>query len=92
MGLKVPLYCSTLRYESNIYLTNNTFRWRNSFSTNTPTIEMGTVMVDSLNHISNKKTITITTETLVARLYRYKNARVNKELGFITAKGYGKLA
>lgn len=56
------------------------------------TIEMGTVMVDSLNHISNKKTITITTETSVARLYRYKNARVNKELGFITTKNYGKLA
>ncbi|WP_282113507.1 hypothetical protein [Maribacter stanieri] len=56
------------------------------------TIEMGTVMVDSLNHISNKKTITITTETSVTRLYRYKNARVNKELGFITTKNYGKLA
>ncbi|HDZ05529.1 hypothetical protein LCGC14_0067660 [marine sediment metagenome] len=56
------------------------------------TIEMGIVMVDSLNHISNKKTITISTETSVARLYRYKNARVNKELGFITTKSYGKLA
>lgn len=54
--------------------------------------EVGIVLVDSLNDISNKKTITITTETSIARLYRYKNARVNKELAFVTNKTYGKLA
>ena len=54
--------------------------------------EVGIVLVDSLNDISNKKTITITDETSIARLYRYKNARVNKELAFATKKSYGKLA
>ncbi|WP_423998476.1 hypothetical protein [Maribacter sp. IgM3_T14_3] len=54
--------------------------------------EVGIVLVDSLNDISNKKTITITTETSIVRLYRYKNARVNKELAFATKKSYGKLA
>ena len=55
-------------------------------------IEMGIVMVDSLNGTDYKKTVTITSETSVARLYRYKNARVNKELAFTTHKSYGKLA
>lgn len=54
--------------------------------------EVGIVLVNSLNNFSNEKTITITTETSVARLYRYKNARVNKELAFITKKSYSKLA
>ncbi|VXB94092.1 hypothetical protein [Maribacter litoralis] len=56
------------------------------------TTEMGIVMVDSLNDFKPKKKIDITEETSVARLYRYKNARVNKELAFITNKSYGKLA
>ncbi|WP_299320140.1 hypothetical protein [uncultured Maribacter sp.] len=54
--------------------------------------EMGIVLVDSRDDISNKKSITITAETSIARLYRYKNARVNKELAFITKKSYSKLA
>lgn len=53
---------------------------------------MGIVMVDSLNDFKPKKKIDINEETSVARLYRYKNARVNKELAFITNKSYGKLA
>jgi hypothetical protein len=56
------------------------------------TTEMGIVLVDSRDDISNKKSITITAETSIARLYRYKNARVNKELAFITKKSYSKLA
>jgi len=56
------------------------------------TTEMGIVMVDSLNDINAEKKIVDTNETSVARLYRYKNARVNKELAFITNKTYGKLA
>ncbi|MEP2057322.1 MAG: hypothetical protein ABJJ05_05920 [Maribacter litoralis] len=56
------------------------------------TTEMGIVMVDSLNDFKPKKKVDITKETSVARLYRYKNARVNKELAFITNKSYGKLA
>jgi len=56
------------------------------------TIEMGIVMVDSLNNTDHKKTFTISTETEITRLYRYKNSRVNKELAFITQKSYGKLA
>ena len=56
------------------------------------TIEMGIVMVDSLNGTDYKKTFTITTKTEITRLYRYKNSRVNKELAFITHKSYGKLA
>lgn len=56
------------------------------------TTEMGIVMVDSLNDFKPKKKIDIIEETSVARLYRYKNARVNKELAFITNKSYGKLA
>ncbi|WP_339628113.1 hypothetical protein [uncultured Maribacter sp.] len=55
-------------------------------------IEMGIVMVDSLNGTDYKKTFTITTETELTRLYRYKNSRVNRELAFITHKSYGKLA
>lgn len=55
-------------------------------------IEMGIVMVDSLNNTDHKKTFTISTETEITRLYRYKNSRVNKELAFITQKSYGKLA
>ncbi|WP_282049679.1 hypothetical protein [Maribacter aquivivus] len=54
--------------------------------------EVGIDMVDSRDDISNEKTITITDETSIARLYRYKNARVNKELAFATKKSYGKLA
>ena len=56
------------------------------------TIEMGIVMVDGFNSTEYKKTFTINTETSVARLYRYKNSRVNRELAFITKKSYGKLA
>lgn len=56
------------------------------------TIEMGIVMVDGFNSTEYKKTSTINTETSVARLYRYKNSRVNRELAFITKKSYGKLA
>ncbi|APQ18316.1 hypothetical protein [Maribacter hydrothermalis] len=56
------------------------------------TIKMGIVMVDSLNDINDKKEITISMETNIVRLYRYKNARINKELAFITGKSYGKLA
>ncbi len=56
------------------------------------TIEMGIVMVDSLNGTDYKKTFTITTKTEITRLYRYKNSRVNRELAFITHKSYGKLA
>tara|TARA_R110002051_G_scaffold34256_4_gene76374 strand:- start:7086 stop:7343 length:258 start_codon:yes stop_codon:yes gene_type:complete len=56
------------------------------------TIEMGIVMVDSLNDIRDKKEISISVETTIVRLYRYKNSRVNKELAFITGKNYGKLA
>ncbi|MEH6512416.1 hypothetical protein [Maribacter arcticus] len=55
-------------------------------------IEMGIVMVDSLNNTDHKKTFTISTKTEITRLYRYKNSRVNKELAFITQKSYGKLA
>jgi hypothetical protein len=55
-------------------------------------IEMGIVMVDSLNNTDHKKTFTISTKTGITRLYRYKNSRVNKELAFITQKSYGKLA
>lgn len=54
--------------------------------------EVGVVLADSTDNINHEKEITITDETSVARLYRYKNARVNKELAFITAKDYGKLA
>lgn len=56
------------------------------------TTEVGVVLADSSNDTSNEKKIEITDETSIARLYRYKNARVNKELAFITAKDYGKLA
>ncbi|HEA81834.1 MAG TPA: hypothetical protein ENI01_15365 [Maribacter sp.] len=56
------------------------------------TTEVGTVLADSANNTRDEKTITITDETSVVRLYRYKNARVNKELAFITTKNYGKLA
>ncbi|MDF4221774.1 hypothetical protein PXC01_09265 [Maribacter sp. M208] len=54
--------------------------------------EVGVVLADSTDNINHEKEITITDETSIARLYRYKNARVNKELAFITAKDYGKLA
>lgn len=56
------------------------------------TIEMGITMVDSINGTDYKKTFTITSEPELARLYRYKNSRVNRELAFITHKSYGKLA
>lgn len=56
------------------------------------TIEMGIVMVAGFNSTEYKKTFTINTETSVARLYRYKNSRVNRELAFFTKKSYGKLA
>jgi len=56
------------------------------------TTEVGIVLADSSNDTGNEKTIEIFDETSVARLYRYKNARVNKELAFITTKNYGKLA
>ncbi|WP_339651564.1 hypothetical protein [uncultured Maribacter sp.] len=56
------------------------------------TIEMGIVMVHSLNGTDYNKTFTITTETEITRLYRYRNSRVNRELAFITHKNYGKLA
>ncbi|MEP2281196.1 hypothetical protein [Maribacter sp.] len=56
------------------------------------TTEVGIFLADSANDTGNEKTITITDETSVARLYRYKNARVNKELAFATKKSYGKLA
>ena len=56
------------------------------------TIEMGIVMVGSLSDTNDTKTFTITAETSIARLYRYKNSRVKRELTFITKMNYGKLA
>ncbi|MDF4202468.1 hypothetical protein PXD56_05865 [Maribacter sp. SA7] len=58
----------------------------------TNTTEVGVVLADSSDNTGNEKTITITDETSVARLYRYANARINKELAFATKKSYGKLA
>ena len=55
-------------------------------------IEMGIVVVDSLSSTDDTKIPTITTESSVARLYRYKNSRVNRELAFITHMNYSKLA
>ena len=55
-------------------------------------IEMGIVMVDSLDSIEHKKDVTISNENKVARLYRYKNSRVTKELFFITKKDKPKMA
>jgi len=55
-------------------------------------IEMGIVVVDSLSSTNDTKTSTIITESSVARLYRYKNSRVNRELAFITHRNYSKLA
>lgn len=54
--------------------------------------KMGIVMVNSDTRIENTKTFTIDTETSVARLYKFKNARVKKELAFIIKTNYGKLA
>ncbi|SIQ40154.1 hypothetical protein [Maribacter ulvicola] len=56
------------------------------------TTEVGVVLADSFGNTGNEKTIEITDKTSVARLYRYKNARVNKELAFIATKNYVKLA
>jgi len=56
------------------------------------TTEVGVVLADSSDNTGNEKTIEITDETSVARLYRYANARINKELAFATKKSYGKLA
>lgn len=56
------------------------------------TIEMGIVMVSSISDTKDTKTVAITTETSIARLYRYKNSRVNRELAFATKKNNGKLA
>ncbi|WP_405398478.1 hypothetical protein [Maribacter sp. Asnod2-G09] len=56
------------------------------------TTEVGVVLVDSSDNTGDEKKIQITDETSVARLYRYANARVNKELAFATKKSYGKLA
>lgn len=56
------------------------------------TIEMGIVMVSSISDANDTKTFTNITETSVARLYRYKNSRVNRELAFTTKKNYAKLA
>lgn len=56
------------------------------------TIEMGIVMVGSLTDSSDTKTVSITTETSIARLYRNKNSRVNSALAFLINRNYGKLA
>ncbi|TDT47540.1 hypothetical protein CLV90_1616 [Maribacter spongiicola] len=56
------------------------------------TTEVGVVLVDSSDNTGDEKKIQIIDETSVARLYRYANARVNKELAFATQKSYGKLA
>lgn len=56
------------------------------------TFEMGIVMVSSIDDINDTKTFTVSTENSVARLYRYKNSRVNRELAFLTKKNYAKLA
>ncbi len=55
-------------------------------------IEMGIVMVDSIADAFDSKMVSINSETTIARLYRNKNARVKKELAFITKTNYGKLA
>ncbi|WP_036153013.1 hypothetical protein [Maribacter forsetii] len=56
------------------------------------TTEVGVVLADSSDNTGNEKSFEITDETSVARLYRYANARINKELAFATKKSYGKLA
>ncbi|TVZ17257.1 hypothetical protein [Maribacter sp. MAR_2009_72] len=56
------------------------------------TLEMGIVMVGSISDSDLEEKVTVSDETSIARLYRYKNSRVNRELAFITKKNYGKLA
>ncbi|WP_419210869.1 hypothetical protein ACNR9Q_08900 [Maribacter sp. X9] len=56
------------------------------------TIEIGVTLVDGNTDINGAKTVTINPETSVARLYRYKNSRVTRELTFVTRINYGKLA
>jgi len=55
-------------------------------------IEMGIVMVVSIDNTEFKKEITSTTKNEVVRLYRYKNSRVKKELTFSTKKNRSKMA
>jgi len=55
-------------------------------------IEMGIVMVVSIDNTEFKKEITSTTKNEVVRLYRYKNSRVKKELTFSTKKNKSKMA
>lgn len=76
-----------------IILTSSTVLAQNNNSNDkVDTIEMGIVMVDSLDNAKDSKTITIDSETRIVRLYRYKNSRVKKELTFQTKKHSPKMA
>lgn len=55
-------------------------------------IEMGIVLVTSNDHIVSKKEMATQKENGVARLYRYKNSRVKRELAFATKNDKAKLA
>jgi len=55
-------------------------------------IEMGVVLVNSVDHTISKKEMATQKENGVARLYRYKNSRVKKELAFATKNNKAKLA
>lgn len=55
-------------------------------------IEMGVVLVTSNDHLVSKKEMATQKENGVARLYRYKNSRVKKELAFAIKINKAKLA
>lgn len=50
------------------------------------TIEMGIVLDSGINSLDLKKEIKTGKETSIARLYKFKNARVTKALAFSTSK------
>ncbi len=49
------------------------------------TIEMGIVLDSGTNSLDHKKEIKTGEETSIARLYKFKNARVKKALAFTTS-------
>ena len=56
------------------------------------TIKMGIVLDTGINSTYNTKEIKTGTETSVARLYKFKNARVKKALSFTTKNDKAKMA
>ncbi len=54
--------------------------------------KMGVVLVNSIDRTISKKEMAAQKKNGVARLYRFKNSRVKKELAFATKRNKAKLA